>query len=134
MLLDHQPRLVCEANGYSVGADPRNARSLWYEGQSHVWEKGTFETPSDTPEERVQERAYLYRNKYGKILERQGFTVLGFDGPRRDDGLVGRSYLPPDRKRYVLWAKVRRTPVEHRVTVSDAAVVGLLASGWRLVD
>jgi hypothetical protein len=108
---------------------------LWYPGQSHIWKRGGFTVPRETTEQAVQDAAPNYRKKYGEFLESQeggGFVVLGFDGPHLDEGVVARGVTDPDRRRYVLWAQVRRRPVTIVVDAPDADIPIYQNAGFRL--
>ena len=114
--------------------DPRNYPALWTPAQSYIWDKATFEVPSDVSEERVQFYAPKWRNIYGKQLEAEGFTVLALDGPKVYQGGLAEAIVDPDRRRYVIWAKVRRRPALVHVDVPDAIVPGLVGDGLRLEE
>lgn len=114
--------------------DPRNYPALWTPAQSFIWDKATFDVPVDTPEERVQFYASKWRNIYGKRLEAEGFTVLALDGPKVYKGELAEAIVDPDRRRYVIWAKVRRRPTLVHVDVPDAIVPGLVEDGLTLEE
>lgn len=99
--------------------DPRGFPGLYIPGQTYTWEKVVYTVPMDTSEERIQATADKYRNKAGAACEKQGFTVLGIDGPHRDYSLVAKNLVPPDRKRYVMWVKVTRAPAQIKVEVAE---------------
>ena len=85
--------------------------------------------PGDTPHERVMAVAYKYKNKLGKHLEAQGFTVLEMLPPQITQG---RLLTDRDRKRYDLFAFVTRRPREVHIDVLDIVVPELQAKGLKL--
>jgi hypothetical protein len=91
-----------------------------------------FTVPSSVSEERVGFSASKYRNKFGDKLEFKGFTVLEMDGPHRDHSVVARGTTDPDRRAYIIWAKVRQAPREVRVDVPDEDVPLYEAAGYKL--
>ena len=128
-LLPRQIRL--DRNREAVG-DPRNRPGLWRPGQMFVWRRGSFTVPSEVSEQRVQDEAYKYRKKFGAFLELEGFTVLGFDGPHHDTGMMATGMTAPDRRSYRLWAKVTRRPVVVHMDTPDADVPMMAKLGWKL--
>lgn len=128
------PRSIRLDKNREVIADPRNNPRLW-ERYGYVWEKGTFTVPLNTPEERVQFAAHKYVNKFGRMLEeRKVFQVLQVQGPFRDYGAVAQAIVEPDRKRYVMWAKVRRRPVTTHFDIPDQYVPAMQAAGLKLQE
>lgn len=99
-----------------------------------TWEKAVFSVPGDVTEEEVAFAAPKYRNKFGDHLETQGFEVLGMDGPTRDGSVLGVGITAPDRRRYVIWAKVRRRPVEVKVNIPDEDVPIYQEAGFKLIS
>ena len=115
-----------------VVADPRNSPGLWRPGQMFIWRRGSFTVPMDVSEQRVQDDAHKYKKKFGEYLEREGFTVLGFDGPHRDTGMVAVAMTDPDRRPYRVWAKVtRRLQVVH-LDAADKDIPMLQSMGWKV--
>ncbi len=117
-----------------VREDPRNNPALWLP-HGYFWEKGVFTVPASVSEERVQSDAARYRNRLGGALEMKGLIVLGIEGPTADTGLVGTETTDPDRRRYVLWARVKRgSPITQRFSVPDSDVAIYQAAGAKLID
>ena len=114
--------------------DPRDTPSIWTPRQRFVWEKASFTVPADVTEERVQFVADKYRRKFGKVLEEHGFEVLGMEMPHEGHDVVSVGITEPNRRRYIIWAKVRRRPVEIRVDVPDRQVAAFQRSGFSLVS
>lgn len=114
--------------------DPRDRSVIWTPQQRFVWEKGSFTVPADVTEERVQFVADTYRRKFGKVLEEQGFEVLGMEMPHVGHDVVSVGITEPNRRRYIIWAKVRRRPIEVKVDVPDRQVAGFQRSGFSLVS
>jgi hypothetical protein len=114
--------------------DPRNHPALYTPGQTHIWERAGFTVPVDVLEERVQSNAAQYRNRFGDALELQGFEVLGMGPPIHDTGFVAEGSTDPDRKKYIIWAKIRRRPVVVKVDVPDEDVPIYQASGYKLAS
>lgn len=112
--------------------DPRDGGALWRPDQGYTWEKASFTVPVDVSDERVWDARGKYRNKFGKTLEFEGWQVLGISNPRRDRSAVAYGTTDPDRKRYVLWAKVRRRPVTFTVDVPDEDVPLYQQAGFKL--
>lgn len=117
--------------------DPRNDVRPYFPGQRFTWERGFFTVPISVSEERVELLAHRYMQRWGQYLETPqpygpGFKVLLMEEPCLDTGVVARAVDPPDRKRYSLWAKVTRTPVNLHVEVPDEDVALYLASGYKL--
>ena len=118
-----------------VPSDPRRFPALWTPAQTHIWENVVFTVPNSVSDERVQSvMAARYRNKGGEYYEKEGFQVLAVDGPREDRSLVALQTTDPDRRKYVIWYKLRRRPKEQRAEVSDAEAPELLAAGYKLKD
>ena len=118
--------------GGTVRSDPRNHQSRFVP-HGYIWQRGTFTVPDSVSDERVQESAAKYRNKFGTFLEIEGFTVLGIEGPTIDRGFVNRAVNDPDRRSYVLWGKVTRKPVRWKFEVPDEDVALYQKAGFRLV-
>lgn len=114
--------------------DPRDIARVWTPDQTFVWEKASYTVPGEVSEERVQATADKYKRKFGKALEFQGWTVLGFDGPTLDRSVIAQGLCDPDRRRYVLYAKVTRRPETITVDVPDEDVVFYQRAGFRLVE
>lgn len=85
--------------------------------------------PKDVPDERVQERAYGYKNKFGKTLETSGFEVLWMSSPVM---AKGPRPVDEDRRAYYVQAWVRRRPVEIHMDIPDESVPELTGIGMRL--
>lgn len=113
-------------------SDPRNFPKLYTPQQRWIWDKATFTVPDDVPEERVQFAADKYRRKYGDILEGQGFEVLEMEQPHMDEGLVAQGTVDPNRRPYVIWARVRRRPVLTTIDAGDREVPAFEKAGFRL--
>ena len=117
----------------TVRTDPRDQPRLWTPRQNFVWDKASFTVPITFSEERVQDSGDKYRFKYAKELWRQGFEILGMEGPYEDRSVVAVGMTDPDRRKYVIRAKVRRAPQEVRVEVPDADVSTYQQAGYKLV-
>ena len=117
-----------------VVGDPRAFPSLYHPKQTHIWRRASFTVPAEAPEQLVQDAGHLYRQRFGEALEKQGFTILGFDGPHVDEGMVMGALTDPDRRRYKLWAKVCRRPVTVTVDVPDKDVPLYLQCGYKLKE
>ncbi|MDA1188801.1 MAG: hypothetical protein O2854_03880 [Chloroflexi bacterium] len=102
--------------------DPRTMPALWTPRQTHIWKSATFTVPIEVTEERVRFSADKYRLKFGKALETQGYNVLHMEQPKEDRSVAAAGTTDPDRRRYQIWAKVTRRPVEIRVDVPDADI------------
>jgi hypothetical protein len=111
--------------------DPRALPGLWTPKQTHTWERAAFTVPDDVSEERVQDSAHKYRLRFGNALELQGYEVLAMGMPERDETVLARGTTDPDRRRYVIWAKVRRRPVEVKVDVPDEDIALYEKAGFR---
>jgi hypothetical protein len=96
-----------------------------------IWERGTFTVPDDAPDDKVQAKFSDYKRDFGKILERQGFTVLEMTSPTSSKSVLKTE---PGQKRYDLYARVIRKPEIVRLSVPDIAVPMLLKNGLQLVD
>lgn len=117
----------------NVPRDPRRTpSSRWYPGQEYTWEHAVFTVPIETSEERMHMAAAGYRNKYGRSLEAEGWEVLGLDGPHVDTDIWAVGTCPPDRRPYVIYAKVRRRPETVTVDVPDEDVPLYEAAGYKL--
>ena len=114
--------------------DPRSQPRLWYPGQQHTWENASFTVPLAVSEERVQFCGAKYRLKFGNILEAQGFEVLGMEGPTEDRSVLAFGTTDPDRRRYIIWAKIRRRPVEFTIDVPDEDVLLYQQCGFTLKE
>lgn len=112
--------------------DWRDVPRIWTPAQAYVWEKAVFTVPIETSEERVQAAAPRYKKRFGEYLETEGFRIVEFDGPCQDKTVVAAGITEPDRRRYVLWAKVTRRPREVRVDVPDEDVEIYQRSGFKL--
>lgn len=115
-------------------SDPRAFPRLWTPVQRHIWDRASFTVPADVPDERVKQAGDRYRMKYGKALEVQGFDVLGMGWPEEDRSVLARGTTDPDRRRYIIWAKIRRRPVEVHVDVPDEDVPIYQKAGYRLTE
>ena len=115
-----------------VPEDWRDNHRSWRPGQDSVLEKCSFTVPDTVSEERVQDAGPKYRNKFGKSLEYQGWTVLRLDGPNLDAGMVARGITDPDRRRYVIWAEVKRRPSRYTLEVPDEDVAIYAKAGFSL--
>lgn len=101
-----------------------------------VWESGTFTVPMRVgerviDEEAVQAVADKYMARFGDVLEKRGYTVLRMLRPSLDKQQIG---VDPDRRRYVIWAWVKRRPVLLRFNIPDDAVPEMLKAGFALID
>jgi hypothetical protein len=105
---------------------------MWTPRQDSVWDKASFTVPDSVSEERVHDSGGKYRYKYAKELWRQGFEILGMEGPYEDRSVVAIGMTDPDRRKYVIRAKVRRAPQEVRVDVPNVDVPIYQKSGWQL--
>ena len=119
--------------------DRRHNVHQYFEGQTYTWETAWFTVPASVSDERVQVLGDRYRRKWGYHLETPqpygpGFTVLYMEGPVLDTSIAGRAMTEPDRRRYVLWAKVTRAPVTTHVDVPDEDVPLFLAHGYTLKE
>ena len=114
--------------------DPRDIAKIWTPSQTFVWEKAAYTVPGHVSEERVQDTAYKYKKKFGNSLEFQGWTVLGFDGPKEDRSVIAQGLTDPDRRRYVLYAKVTRRPRTITVDVPDQDVHIYQKAGFKLTE
>ena len=115
-----------------VPEDWRDNHRGWRPGQRSVLEKCTFTVPDSVSEERVQDAGAKYRNVFGTSLVAQGWTVLQLDGPNLDDGMVARGITDPDRRRYVIWAEVKRQPSSYTFDVPDEDVAMYEKAGFSL--
>ena len=115
-----------------VPEDWRDDHRSWRPGQRSVLEKCSFTVPDTVSEERVQDAGPKYRNKFGKILEQQRWTVLRLDGPNLDEGMVAKGITDPDRRRYVIWAEVKRRPTDYTFDVPDEDVAIYEKAGFSL--
>ena len=97
--------------------------------QNGVWERASFTVPDSVSEERVQFHADKYQRKFGDHLEGVGFTVVAMTEPEIDTGSLP---VDPDRRRYIIWAWVRRRPIIAHMEVEDEAVPTLLKLGMSL--
>jgi hypothetical protein len=119
-----------------LATNPRDEPRLWFPGQTHIWRRGSFTVPIETTEEQVQDASDKYKKRMGEHLESKAggsYRVLGFDGPMEDKSILTEAMTPPDRRAYVLWAKVRRRPVTLKVDVPDHMVPEFQAKGYKLV-
>jgi hypothetical protein len=115
-----------------VHGDPRNDASLWLP-YGFFYQSMVFTVPLDIPEDRVQFNAAKYRNTAGKLLEREGLVVLALEGPTLHSGYVRNAIVDPDRKLYIIWAKVtRKKPIHMRVDVPDEDVPMYETAGFKL--
>ena len=112
--------------------DPRSMPALWTPEQTYVWKSATFTVPAEVSEERVQFAADKYRLKFGKALELEGWRVLDMEQPTLDRSVLAHGTTDPDRRRYQIWAKVTRRPVEVRIDVPDEDVPIYLNAGFKL--
>mgnify|MGYP001617171077 CR=1 FL=1 len=103
------------------------------------WQKGAFTVPKEirgkpVTEQDVEDRASAFRNKFGRFLELEGWTVLSIEGPTLDShGLQARMIVDKDRRRYIMWAKVEKAPMPWLLKdVPDKFVEALLKSGLKL--
>lgn len=115
----------------AVRMDPRSHPALWTPRQTHIWKSATFTVPVDVSDERVQFAADKYMGRFGDSLEKQEFQVLHMGKPAEDRGVVARGMTPPDRRAYVVWAKVRRRPITITVDVPDEDIPLYEAAGYR---
>ncbi len=99
----------------------------------YTWEGGVFTVPSDVSDERVQNKAPEYRNKFGEQLEKKGFRVLDMRGPHVIPQHV-QALINPFRRKYRIVARVSRRPVDIKIDVPDSAVPALQGMGMKLVD
>ena len=114
----------------------RDARRypLWTPGQDYTYETGSFTVPASVSEEKVEFAYSKYRNRFGEALEFQGFEGLEVQGPWVDNSFVARGTTAPDRRKYVLFGKVRRRPVSSTVDVPDEDVAIYEEAGFRMVS
>ena len=99
--------------------------------QGGTWEFCTFEVPFEVPDEAVPQSDYAEKcmHLFGDELEKNGFQVLAMTRAEKD-----KSPRPvdPDRKRFRLWAWVKRDPVTMTLDIPDQAVPSMLELGMRL--
>ena len=70
----------------------------------------------------------------GSALEREGLVVLSLEGPTLHTGYVRNAIVDPDRKLYIIWAKVTRKRLIHmRVDVPDEDIPMYEAAGFKHV-
>lgn len=131
VLLPHRVHLV---NGLPM-RDVRDLPVTWEIQQElgYVWEKSGFTVPANVPNERVQFKGEHFRRKFGDYLVAKGFTVIKMEGPVEDHGLLATGTTAPDRRAYVIYAKVTRRPIVVRVDVLDEDVPIYQQSDFRLV-
>ena len=96
--------------------------------ENGVWERASFTVPLPTSEEKVQWHAGTYQNRFGKHLERQGFTVLKMTPPSR----ITNEPVDDDRKKYAIYAWVRRRPSTFTLEVPDEKVLAMMSLGMKL--
>lgn len=90
-----------------------------------------FTVPADIPAERVEAKFPEYIRKAGNELERRGFRVLAVSTPEPDPHSDAFG-TEPDRRRYRMFALVRRRPQEVKLWVPDNAVSRMQELGMRL--
>lgn len=97
-----------------------------------VWERASFTVPSTVPDQTVLDGpvAERYIRRFGAHLEKQGFEVLTMVRPEavRSQVLMDT----PDRKRFVMWAKVRRRPVTIHFDIPDHLIEAAQQVGFKL--
>ena len=103
----------------SLILDPRGDQGLWTPQHSFIWEHANFTVPMETSEDRVQFASDKYRKRFGEEMERQGFTVLGMGRPERDYSIKAEGTTDPNRRAYIIWAKIRREPQVMHAEVKD---------------
>lgn len=112
--------------------DSRELPALWTPKQRYIWQKATFTVPEGVSEERVQFYGDRYIRKFGAVLEADGFEVLEMKQPIVDHSLVAANITDPNRRPYVIWARIRRRPRTETFDMPDAAVPDLLKAGLKL--
>jgi len=90
------------------------------------WERATFTVPVTTSDERVKLVEAKYMRRAGEVFEKEGFTVIKMLKPQ---ATLRRPVS--GRRRYDIFAFLRRTPVEIVSTVPDEIVPELLKSGYK---
>ena len=105
---------------------------VWTPAQTWVWEKASYTVPNTVSEERVRDTAWRYKRKWGKSLEFQGWMVLEIGEPELDRSVVAFGLCDPDRRRYVIYAKVTRRPQTITLDVPDADIAIYQKAGWKL--
>ena len=60
-----------------------------------------------------------YQIRFGKYLEGEGFEVLGMGKPQVDYSTKAEGTTDPNRRAYIIWAKVRRAPRQIHAEVKD---------------
>ena len=113
--------------------DKRDEPGLYVPGQEFTWDKAWFDVPIETPHDKVMFLADRYQNKWGKVLEGRGFTVLSMSMPEIDLSTVSNA-AGEDRRRYILRAEVSRPPVTHHVDVPDKDVPLYQKAGYILQE
>lgn len=118
------------APGRVLAHDPRN------DDPDH-WQKIRFSVPEwvgqhPVTEADVQDKVPHFRNKAGAFLEREGYRVLYIEGAVVDNGAIARAGTDPDRRAYVMWARVERRPIEYHMDIPDEDVETALAGGMKL--
>lgn len=114
--------------------DPRDVPRMWTLEQMFVWQKASYTVPGAVSEERVQATGDKYRRKFGKSLESEGWRVLGMEGPTLDRSVLAYGLTDPDRRRYIIYAKVTRRPETITVDVPDEDVPLYEKAGFKLTE
>ena len=99
--------------------------------RGYVWQRASFTVPLSTPDAKVLDAASKYQLKFGKHLEGNGYTVLDMTTPVAVEDKVP---IDPDRKKYVIFARVKRRPQETSLWVPDNAVNEMRSLGMRLTE
>ena len=131
VLLDRPVRLGHDRMPWE---DPRRNPGLWTPSQTHVWRSGTYTVPAEVSEERVRFTADKFKLKFGKSLELQGFEVLEMGEPERDITVFGVGITEPNRRKYIIWARIRRRPATQVIDVPDEDVPLYQDAGYTLVS
>lgn len=105
-------------------------RSLIEDG---LWRSATFTVPEEVGEDRVRFAADRYQRKFGNQLEAEGFDVRLMAEPEVDKRR-STTLTPEDRRAYVIWAWVKRRPVDFHVEIPDDYVPAMEDVGLRLTE
>jgi len=99
--------------------------------QGGYWEKGNFRVSIHATKAQVYEQARYYKAKFEETMEGKGFKVHQITDPRLDYSSLP---IPPDQKRYVMYALVSRRPKEVKFDIPDMFVPALQEIGLKLVE
>ena len=94
-----------------------------------------FTVPKTVSHERVVEGrvAERYKIRFGEYLERQGFMILDMSEPILAPISI-QEFEPPDRRRYRMYARVKRKPITLVYSIDDRLVSAALKVGFKLKD